>query len=107
MAFEGAVNVSVDVNDAPGASQRGAPAARINGRPAGNAHDVEPVALVTAAPGERSLTAISNGAAMACEDVFLNVIDSVYVLFGPSCRVPLPTLTSDVTSVPQRRPYTL
>ena len=44
---------------------------------------------------------------MACEEVFLNVIDSVYVLFGPAFRVPFSTLISDVTSVPQRRPYTL
>ena len=101
------MNVSVAVKEAPGASQSGAPVDRTNGLPAGKAHDVAPVALVRVAPDVRLSTAISNGAPMACEEVFLTVIDWVYVLFGPAFRVPVSTLTSDDTSVPQRRPYTL
>ncbi len=104
IAFEGAVNVRVAVKAAPGASQSGAPVDRINGLPAGKAHDVAPVALVSVAPDVRLSTAMSNGAAMPCEEVFLTVIDWVYVLFGPAFRVPVSTLTSDDTSVPQRRP---
>ena len=50
---------------------------------------------------------MSNGAPMACEAVFLKVIDSVNVLFGPGFRDRESTLTSDDTSLPHRRPYTL
>src|SRR6266478_4543906 len=75
IAFEGAVNMSVAVKEAPGASQSGAPVDRINGLPAGKAHDVAPVALVSVAPDVRLSTAISNGAPMPCEEVFLTVID--------------------------------
>jgi hypothetical protein len=74
-ASEGAVNVSVAVKEAPGASQSGAPVDRINGLPAGKAHDVAPVAFVRVAPDVRLSTAMSNGAPMACEEVFLTVID--------------------------------
>jgi hypothetical protein len=77
IAFDGAVNESVVVKDAPGASQSGAAVDRINGLPAGKAHDVAPVALVSVTPGVRVSKAISNGAAIACEDVFLTVINCV------------------------------
>src|SRR2546422_428717 len=68
IAFEGAVNVSVAVKEAPGASQRGAPVDRINGLPAGKAHDVAPVELVRGAPDVRLSPAISNCAPMGGGD---------------------------------------
>ena len=77
IALEGAVNVSVAVKEAPGASQSGAPVDRINGLPAGKAHDVTPVALVNVAPCVRLSTAILKGAPMGREEVFLTVIDRV------------------------------
>jgi hypothetical protein len=75
IVFEGALNVSVAVKEAAGASQSGAPANRINGLPAGRAHDVTPVALVSVAPCVRLSTARSKGAPMGREEVFLTVID--------------------------------
>jgi hypothetical protein len=77
ISFEGAENVRAAVKEAPGASQSGAPADRIKGLPAGDAHEVAPVALVRVAPGVRLSKAISNGAPMACDEVFLTVSDCV------------------------------
>ena len=77
ISFEDAVNVRAAVKEAPGASQSGALVDRIKGLPAGEAHEVVPVALVRVAPGVRLSKAISNGAPMACDEVFLTVIDRV------------------------------
>ena len=77
IAFEGAVSVSLTVTEPPGASHSGASVDRINGLRAGNAHEVAPVALVSVAPGVKSSKAISKGAPIACDEVFVTVIGCV------------------------------
>ena len=69
--------MTVVVREAPGASQSGPPVDRIKGLPAGKAHEVAPVALVSVTPGVRLSKTISKGPPMAWAEVFVTEIDCV------------------------------